>query len=100
MSTTSLSFDPQVYSTPALLKACYRFSDRFVFDVKSEASKIEVHVESRRHDISPEALHLAMQDFRTEVLDQNLREKVRAETESVRNLILAHAFSRTGLVNQ
>lgn len=100
MSITILSFDPKVYSTTALLKACYRFNDRFVFDIQTGLDKIEVHVESKRSDIGPEALRLALQDFRTEALDQNLRERIGAETAGVRNLILAHAFSRTGLVAQ
>ena len=29
-----------------------------------------------------------------------LREKIKLETTPIRNLILAHAFSRTGLVSQ
>jgi His-Xaa-Ser system protein HxsD len=39
-----------------------------------------------------------IQDFRKEVLDQHLRARIAKETESIRHLILAHAFSRTGLV--
>ena len=37
-------------------------------------------------------------EFRNEVLDQTLRERIRGETQEVRNLILALAFSNTGLV--
>ena len=36
-------------------------------------------------------------EFRSEVLDQVLRERIRAETADVRNLVLALAFSKTGL---
>jgi His-Xaa-Ser system protein HxsD len=36
-------------------------------------------------------------ELRCEVLDQVLRERIRAETADVRNLVLALAFSRTGL---
>jgi His-Xaa-Ser system protein HxsD len=38
-------------------------------------------------------------DFRNEVLDQVLRERIRAETSDIRNLVLALAFSRTGLAD-
>jgi His-Xaa-Ser system protein HxsD len=37
-------------------------------------------------------------DFRRHVLDQVLRERIRRETEGVRNAIFALAFSNTGLV--
>ena len=45
---------------------------------------------------TPEAL---IADFRNEVLDQVLRERIRAETEDVRKLVLALAFSKTGLTD-
>jgi len=32
-------------------------------------------------------------------LDQDLRETLKVETEPVRNLILAHAFSKTGIIS-
>jgi len=31
---------------------------------------------------------------------QELREKIKLETEDVRNLILAHAFSKTNLIDE
>jgi His-Xaa-Ser system protein HxsD len=37
-------------------------------------------------------------EFRNEVLDETLRARIREETQEVRNLILALAFSQTGLV--
>ena len=54
----------------------------------------------KRANMSEEAHQAALDDFQTEVLDQNLREKIKLETAPTRNLILAHAFSRTGLVGQ
>ena len=40
-----------------------------------------------------------LKDFRNEVLDQSLRERIRNETAEVRNLILSLAFSNTGLAS-
>jgi len=37
-------------------------------------------------------------EFRREVIDHDLRIEIRKQTEGVRNLILAHAFSKTGIV--
>jgi His-Xaa-Ser system protein HxsD len=39
-------------------------------------------------------------EFYRHLADQQLREKVREETRGVRELILAHAFSRTDLVRR
>lgn len=39
-----------------------------------------------------------MNTFQQALLDQDLREIVSEETEGVRNLILAHAFSKTTLI--
>jgi His-Xaa-Ser system protein HxsD len=36
--------------------------------------------------------------FRHEVLDQDLRDTISKETASIRQLILANAFSNTGLI--
>jgi His-Xaa-Ser system protein HxsD len=36
-------------------------------------------------------------DFKRELLDQQLRKQIKEETEPARNLILAYAFSRSGL---
>ena len=38
-----------------------------------------------------------MSEFRNEVLDETLRERIRDDTKEVRNVILALAFSNTGL---
>ena len=55
-----------------------------------------VEVNSPRSDDSFAKL---IDDFKKEVLDQDLREKLKVETEPVRNLILAHAFSKTGIIS-
>ena len=39
----------------------------------------------------------AERDFRTEVLDQDLRAQIAKETEPLRNLVLSLAFTKTGL---
>jgi His-Xaa-Ser system protein HxsD len=45
------------------------------------------------------AVAALLADFRNEVVDQALRERIRDETQETRNLILALAFSHTGLVD-
>jgi His-Xaa-Ser system protein HxsD len=49
----------------------------------SEKGKIDIEAEINR--------------FKNEVLDQDLRQTIANETVTMRNVILAHAFSKTGL---
>lgn len=95
MSEPKLSFDRAGYSLDAIQRAAYRFSDRLSCDISGGAETIEVSVHIADGVEEPEAV---LADFRNEVLDQVLRERIRAETGDVRNLVLALAFSKTGLI--
>lgn len=46
-------------------------------------------------DINDKDAEIILNDFKTEVLDQDLRETIKNKTEATRNLIIAHAFSNT-----
>jgi His-Xaa-Ser system protein HxsD len=95
MSEHHLSFDRAGHSLDAVQRATYRFSDRLSCDISEGDSAIEVTV----HIDDPETDAVALlANFRNEVLDQVLRQRIRAETGDVRNLVLALAFSKTGLV--
>jgi His-Xaa-Ser system protein HxsD len=48
--------------------------------------------------VSEAAVGANVDNLKKEVLDQDLRLKLKTETEPIRNLILAHAFSKTGLI--
>jgi His-Xaa-Ser system protein HxsD len=90
-----LEFHNKAFSLLAVQKACHRLSNKASFNIRPLAEDIEVLIESKP-GTTPELL---ASELRTEVLDQQMRETVRAETMGVRNLILAHAFSRTGLIH-
>lgn len=97
-NTLELDFDSTAYSVTAVQKACYRFTNIASFDVRTDdASRICV-ICTALGEKSDEGMQHLGQLLRNEALDQHLREKIRAETEGVRNLILAHAFSKTGLI--
>jgi His-Xaa-Ser system protein HxsD len=92
-----VTFEASLHSADAIQRAVYRLSDRLSCDVAIEGSLVRctLHLPVGSED-EVEAL---LADFRNEVLDQTLRERVRGETQEVRNLILALAFSNTGLVD-
>ncbi len=90
-----LDFAAETTSIDAIQRAAYRFSDRFSLELQPGGS-------SHRCLLRPVGefdLRSEVANFRTEVLDQTLRERIRAETEPIRTMILAQAFSRTGVVD-
>jgi His-Xaa-Ser system protein HxsD len=90
-----LELDSQVYSLEAIEKAAYRFIDRFaaVISTKNEQFILELTFDAK-HEVKADRI---LADFKKELLDQNLRFKIKAETEPMRNLILAYTFSKSGL---
>jgi His-Xaa-Ser system protein HxsD len=91
-----LSFDAANYSADAIQRAAYRFSDRLDCLVSTEESSHRCEIRLRDPDVEAEE---TLSAFRNEVTDHVLRERIRKETEQVRTLILARAFSKTGLTD-
>ncbi len=92
-----IKVDLGVYSLDALKRSLYRFSDRFSSNVTVESGNA-VCALSFPPSASSEFIAVALDNFRKELLDQDLRERIRNDTEAVRNLILSHALSKTGLI--
>ena len=91
-----VTFDKNTTSLDSLKKAAYRFIDQFSVEfLPNELSFLCVL--RFNPDSSEESAKLTVENFRKEVLDQDLRASIKAETEPLRNLILAHAFSKTSL---
>jgi His-Xaa-Ser system protein HxsD len=91
-----ITFELATHTADAIQRAAYKFSDRLSCDVATERSvfRCTLHLGAEEHDVEA-----VLSDFRNEVLDETLRERIREETREVRNLILALAFSNTGLVD-
>lgn len=96
--TISVDFDNRVFSLIAVKKAAYRYLDSFSADISLTNDEVRclLKITSPRSD---ESFARLIDDFKKEVLDQDLRENLKIETEPVRNLILAHAFSKTGIIS-
>jgi His-Xaa-Ser system protein HxsD len=92
-----VEFDSRVWNLTAIKKAAYKYLNTFVCDISLQEHAIRCEL-GFLPSISEEACAQTIEDFKKEALDQDLRERLKAETESVRNLILAHAFSRTGII--
>lgn len=92
-----VAFSKEGHSVDAIQRAAYRLADRLSLELTAvpDAYRCKLHLVTE-NDADANAL---VADFRTEVLDQVLRERIRAETQETRNLILSVAFSGTGLVD-
>ncbi len=90
-----LELDSSLYAIEAVQKAAYRFIDRLTVYLSLDGTLVICEL-SRTPGCSTELSVLA-DDFKRELLDQQLRLQIKNETADVRNLVLAYAFSRTGL---
>ena len=88
-----LDLDASVYPTDVIEAASYRFIDKFsvVISPCDEMNVVDIIFDN---DSNKEQM---IQLFKKELIDQKLRKKIRSETERIRNLVIAYAFSRSGL---
>jgi His-Xaa-Ser system protein HxsD len=93
----TLVFSALVYDIAAVKKAAYRFSDVLSVEITPHSDEIECVLHFVPHLKEEGQQDQIVAAFRNEVLDQDLRSIVAKETEAIRNAILAHALSKTGL---
>ncbi len=97
MASLRLELDPSVYSAEAALKAAYRRMNFLTADVSTKGGALVCDLMSCQ-GIDEQSFDHAVEEFRKDLLDEQLRLKLKAETADVRNLILGAVFSRTGLI--
>jgi His-Xaa-Ser system protein HxsD len=78
-----------IATVDAIHRALYRVAAECSWDICSDADEWVIELKPA-DGADPEQLE---RSFREHIIDYGLREKVRAETEQVRALLLAHAFS-------
>jgi len=83
-------FFPAGIDLESILKAAYRFSDYLVVDFTGDSTSECI---LRRKDSKIVDQSLA-DEFRQSVIDYQLRQTIRMQTESERLLVLSAAFSR------
>jgi His-Xaa-Ser system protein HxsD len=91
-----ISLDSKAYSIESVQKAAYRSINNFTIDIQVNDAHLNCKLISNA-GVSDEGFDYAIQEFRKNILDEELRVKIKKETEPVRNLILGIAFSKTGL---
>jgi His-Xaa-Ser system protein HxsD len=96
-AVAEIVFAPGLFDLEAIKNAAYRLSDRLSVTIEPGDKGVVCRIAAEPSLRRPPPLAELEAAFRAEVLDHDLRLQARRETESVRNLILSLAFSRTGL---
>lgn len=89
-----LRFDRATVELDALQRATYALAAIASTDISSDHASYICRLYPRTDDVDRDGLCHRLRD---EVVDQTLRIRIARETEQVRNLVFALAFSRTGL---
>jgi His-Xaa-Ser system protein HxsD len=90
----TLAFDQATVDLDALQRSVYALAAEMTADVRVRDGDYVCTLHRRRQDITDDEL---AHQFRAEVNDQVLRVRIARETEPLRNLVFALAFSQTGL---
>jgi His-Xaa-Ser system protein HxsD len=89
-------YESCIYSADVIQKAAYKGLNYFTLDLEISGDKFLCKLNSNIQ-ASEEAFNHAVEEFKKDILDFQLREKIKIETEPLRNLVLAIAFSNTDL---
>jgi His-Xaa-Ser system protein HxsD len=91
----TLVFDQATVDLDALQRSAYAVAAEMTVDIRVCGADYVCALFPRTRDTTDDELQ---HRFRAEVNDQILRMRIAKETEPLRNLVFALAFSRTGLV--
>lgn len=89
-----VAFDAKTVTLDALQRAAYALSDAATVNIREGDGELICDVYPRE-GVSPDEVE---HRIRIGVIDQMLRLRIAEQTEPVRNLIFALAFSQTGLI--
>jgi His-Xaa-Ser system protein HxsD len=96
LESVTVIFDRNTTELDALQRAAYAVTDLMTVDIRESAGEYVCTLYPRRAGLDTDELR---HRIRAEVIDQALRLRIARETEPVRNLIFALAFSQTGLAD-
>mgnify|MGYP001558473760 CR=1 FL=1 len=95
-----LTLDTRVYRLVAMKKAAYRMASRCTAVFREVDANLVSASFSFPPGTSEASATEAVRLFQQELLDEDLRETLREQTDPLRSLILAHAFSKTDLIER
>ena len=103
-SSVTIYLDPRIYSREAILKASYWFTKiAYIRIPESADTRLAIQIELKQTAPSlaipnPTSIQQFTKEFCNSLLDFELRRHVEIETAAVRQLIVAKAFSESGVL--
>jgi His-Xaa-Ser system protein HxsD len=103
-TSATVHLNPRVYGKEAILRACYWFTDvAYIHIPESPEDRLVVRVEMKQTvptlaNPKPTSVREFIGEFCNSLLDFELRRQIESETAPVRQLILAKAFSESGVL--
>jgi His-Xaa-Ser system protein HxsD len=97
--TLSVCVNIDIYSTEALFRVCYLFTDRCYLFLSHDSGSpvIRVRFACKSADTN---INEIVGDFSNELINQKVRLDVAAETKQIRELIVAQAFTEADLLDR
>ncbi len=102
--SATIRLDPRIYSREAILRACYWYTNVAHIHVpESPDDKVVIHIRLKQRVptlANPKSFLIEefVGEFCNSLLDFELRRQVETETASIRQLVLAKAFSESGVL--
>jgi len=90
-----VNFNAAIYGLHAIRKVAYKLRGHLYILVEQHGNVNEVRL---IFNACPTSIDRLMRDFCSEVLDQELRERVAREMTGIRNILQAHALLKTAPV--
>jgi len=87
-----VKLNASLYSKDAIFKCVYWYSTNFECKIDLEGDYYTIDFISK-NEINQEKLDSFKEKFSSDIIDFNLRDIVAKETETIRNLLVAKAFS-------
>ncbi len=103
-SSATIYLDPRIYSKEAVLKACYWATGTAYIQIpESPDNRLVIQIELQQKvptlaNPKPGTIQQFVKEFCNSLLDFELRRQVEVETAQVRQLIVAKAFSESGVL--
>ena len=89
----TISLDLEIYNLDAIKKCFYWYSDRFTFDIKKTKKKLSINISSLSdNDTVTDDI---IKEIKSDLIDFEVRNIITKETDTIRQILLAKAFSPT-----
>lgn len=91
-NTILVTVDRSLYSVGAVQRAAFRFAEQYATELDAQEGSVLVRLRPRSG--VAHAARDTIESFNAALLDEQLREIIRAETAAISNILIATAFER------